>query len=115
MKKMKLSVLTAFLLSGMLFTSETEAQTSPCGWGLLNQVKVENCFGGCDGSILVTPDINLPNVVYSWSNGSTSSYLPNLCPDVYTVTVTDGEGCSQQFTYTVDGPDPLVVTCATIT
>ena len=37
-------------------------------------------------------------VTYLWNTGSTQSYITNLCSGVYTVTVTDAIGCSQEST-----------------
>ncbi len=114
MKKLKLSILTAFMMSGMLFTQSAQAQTNPCGWTLLSQICSQpTCPGACDATIIVTPDIVLPNVVYNWSNGSNSSQQYNLCAEVYVVTVTDANGCSQEFSYELIDPAPLVASCIT--
>lgn len=113
MKKLKLTILTAFMLSGMFFTQNSQAQTNPCGWTLVSNVCQPNCFESCDGSIVVTPDIVLPNVVYNWASGSNSSQQYNLCAEEYVVTVTDANGCSQTFTYDIIDPAPLVASCIT--
>ncbi len=62
----------------------------------------ETCEGACDG------DIELTNISggaqplsYSWSNGAITQSITNLCPDDYTLTVTDANGCLAWSTLTV--------------
>lgn len=40
--------------------------------------------------------------IYFWNNGVTISEVHNLAPGVYTVTVTDANGCSQELEYLVN-------------
>ena len=101
------------MVGGFFGATQMNAQTNPCGWTLLNRVENPFCTGNCEGSILVTPNINLPNVTYLWNTGSQSSFISGLCAETYVVTVTDPEGCSQVFSYDVVDPLPLVVTCTT--
>ncbi len=103
------------LLSGILISSKSFAQPEPCGWTLISQVSGANCYGDCNGSIIVTPSVNWPNFVYSWSHGSNSSQIYDLCADDYTVTVTDDKNCSQQYTFTVENPAQLVANCVVLT
>lgn len=112
MKKLKLTILTAFMLSGFIGSQNVQAQTN-CGWTLLSQVHQPTCHAVCDGAIIVTPSIELPNVVYNWASGSNSSQQYNLCAEEYVVTVTDANGCSQTYTYEIIDPAPLVASCVT--
>lgn len=114
MNKIKLSMLTAAMVLG-LGGSQLNAQTNPCGWTLLSQVTEPNCFGSCDGAILITPSVNWPDFEYLWSDGSTSSFLNNVCAEDYMVTVTDNKKCTQVFTFSVPSPEQLVVACTTLT
>jgi hypothetical protein len=50
---------------------------------------------GEDGTAWVSPTGGNPPYSYQWSNGSTDSLIVDLSPDVYTVTVTDINGCSK--------------------
>ncbi|HQH18277.1 MAG TPA: gliding motility-associated C-terminal domain-containing protein [Bacteroidales bacterium] len=57
----------------------------------LNAVNTESCFS-CDGSISVV-NTGVPVSTYSWSNGFNTATIYNLCPAVYTLTVTSEMGC----------------------
>jgi hypothetical protein len=46
-----------------------------------------------DGMIEVMPSGGSPNYQYLWSNGDTTALVENLLPGIYTVTVTDSNGC----------------------
>ena len=61
------------------------ADVQGCGYNI-------SCFGGNDGS--VTAITNGFDVSYSWSNGSSSQTNSELTSGFYTVTATDGFGCS---------------------
>mgnify|MGYP003634266883 FL=1 len=52
--------------------------------------------GICDGQIAVTNVAGGDGgpYTYLWSNGSTLATIMNLCPSSYTVTITDGAGCT---------------------
>ena len=68
----------------------------------------ESCFGN-DGSIsLYYAGGNSPHNVL-WSNGSTSDVIINLSQGIYTASVTDANGCSNQYEYIVPF-DPLLGT-----
>ena len=75
----------------------------------------ENCSNG-QGVI----DISLVGaanpVTYLWSNGSTNQDASNLSAGVYTVTVTDNNGCTTTGTYTVtNSGTSLAIPSATVT
>lgn len=64
----------------------------------LNKVEI-SCAGANDGSVAVQGEGGTPPYSYVWSQNSfipsnSSSSLSNLGPDVYTVTVSDFNGCS---------------------
>jgi hypothetical protein len=57
--------------------------------------------GEDDGSISVNVVGGIDPVTYLWSNGATTSIISNLPEGVYSVTVTNGDGCSGTATVTV--------------
>jgi gliding motility-associated-like protein len=75
----------------------------------ITQVNV-NCNTGCTGSISYSVSGGSAPYTYSWSNGSVSASLSNLCAGNYTVTVTGSNGCSGSNSFTISQPaSPLSV------
>jgi uncharacterized repeat protein (TIGR01451 family) len=68
-----------------------------------------SCFGGNNGSTILTVTGGSPGYTYNWSNGSTIQELTNLAAGIYTVTVTDANQCSQIISVTITQPNPMVV------
>ncbi|MBL0343395.1 MAG: gliding motility-associated C-terminal domain-containing protein [Bacteroidetes bacterium] len=68
-----------------------------------------SCFGGSDGQLNLSVTGGTPAYVYLWSNGTTGTTLNNVPAGVYTVTITDGNGCNAIITENVSQPaSPLV-------
>ncbi|NDB34938.1 MAG: hypothetical protein EB023_06250, partial [Flavobacteriia bacterium] len=63
-----------------------------------------SCFGGNNGSVNLTPSFGTPPYSYAWSNGAVSQDLNNLFAGVYTVVVTDANGCTASITAQVTQP-----------
>jgi hypothetical protein len=61
---------------------------------------VQGC-NGILGSITVLPTGGDGNYDFSWSNGETTSSITDLAAGDYTLTLTDGNGCSYTATYQV--------------
>ncbi len=74
-----------------------------------------NCFGHCNGSLYVYPNNGLVPYTYHWSNGDTSSVAHNLCPNSYSVTVTDAIGCIHILPFVITQPPLLNATISTLT
>lgn len=71
----------------------------------------ETCFGSCDGVAIVAPQGGTSPYTYSWSNGGGNVPTINgLCVGVYTVTVTDDNGCTDNANITISGPPQLLIT-----
>lgn len=69
------------------------------------------CFGGNTGSLVLTPSGGSgAGYSYAWSDGSTAKDRTGLPAGSYSVTVTDGSGCSRTFTITVTQPPQLIIT-----
>ena len=52
-----------------------------------------DCGPSCSGSASVSVFGGTPAYSYTWSNGSTLTWVQNLCVGIYTVGVTDMNGC----------------------
>ena len=68
-----------------------------------------SCFGGSNGTASVTVGGGTLPYTYLWSNGSTNASISNVATGIYTVTVTDGNGCTKSSSYEVTQPALLVV------
>ncbi len=56
---------------------------------------LETCPGTCDGASIVNPGGGIGQYTFSWSpSGGTSASATGLCSGHYTVTITDGIGCT---------------------
>lgn len=60
---------------------------------LFKTINNTNCYGICDGSILLDVVGGTAPYSYLWSNAKTTQNITDLCPDTYTVDVTDANGC----------------------
>ncbi|MFH0893645.1 MAG: gliding motility-associated C-terminal domain-containing protein [Bacteroidota bacterium] len=56
-------------------------------------VTVNACYGICSGLISVNASGGTPGYTYAWNNSATTSSQQNLCPGIYTVTITDSHLC----------------------
>ena len=62
---------------------------------------VDTSCGENNGSAIVIATGGSGNYSYSWSNASTSNSISGLAPGTYSVTVTDGEGCTTSCSVTI--------------
>ena len=70
----------------------------------------ETCNGACNGQVVVlaSPTTGpFANYSYLWSNNSTSPSSNNMCSGTWSVTVTDGAGCSDTASAVVTSPVAL--------
>ncbi len=68
---------------------------------------VNTCIGKTDGTITITG--TAVGDTYAWSTGFTTQNINALSPGTYTVTVTDGTGCTGTASATIlQFPNPLV-------
>ncbi len=61
----------------------------------------ESCPDTNDGSATATPSGGVPPYTYIWSNGGNTATINGLAPGLYTVTITDGAGCTASASATV--------------
>lgn len=67
------------------------------------------CFGSGNGTVTSLNTGGINPVSYLWSNSQTTSSLSSLSAGIYSVTITDGNGCSAVATDTINEPAPLLV------
>ncbi len=63
-----------------------------------------SCRDGDDGTLSVLVEGGTPNYTYRWSNGASTASVDGVPAGVYTVTVTDTNGCEQVDSTVVDEP-----------
>ncbi|MBL7889799.1 MAG: T9SS type A sorting domain-containing protein [Bacteroidia bacterium] len=68
-----------------------------------------SCFGSCDGVLTAIPSGGTAPYTYLWSNGTTAATATNLCAGVYTVQITDANGCSVVLTGTINQPTQIAI------
>ncbi len=71
------------------------------------------CFGNNTGSIDLTVTGGTGPYTYAWSNNTTAQDPSNLIAGVYTVTVTDANGCTATATVTITQPASALVATTT--
>lgn len=66
------------------------------------------CTRGTNGTATVTPSSGTAPFTFSWSNGGTTSTISGLTAGVYSVTVTDANGCVASTSVTVSQVDVII-------
>ena len=72
------------------------------------------CFGNNTGSIDLTVTGGTRPYTYAWSNNTTAQDPSNLIAGVYTVTVTDANGCTATLSITITQPATAVSISTTV-
>ena len=73
--------------------------------------------GVCNGSISVVASGGIVPYTYNWSNGSHIATASNLCAGLYSLGLTDANGCSTSPTYPISntpGPGPSILNITNI-
>lgn len=78
--------------------------------GSITLIDSVTCFGDADGSAYASANGGVGNYSFAWSNGSTSDTLQNVLAGLYTVTMSDSNGCAFIDQITIEQPDLLQVT-----
>ncbi|MBL7891064.1 MAG: PKD domain-containing protein, partial [Bacteroidia bacterium] len=70
------------------------------------------CNGANNGSASISVSGGTPSFIYTWTpaGGTAATTAAILLPGSYTVTVTDGKGCSKTSVTTITEPPPVAVT-----
>ncbi len=77
--------------------------------------RIVTCHGANDGQLSVYAGGGSGGFSYAWSNGQTLPTATGLTAGSYTVTITDGAGCSATFQQIAVQPSPISVTFSNIT
>ncbi len=84
--------------SGCFMTATISSSTNP------------TCYGGNNGSAVVTPASGTAPYTYTWSpSGGTNATGANLVAGTYTCSVNDNAGCNATATVTITNPSPVPV------
>ncbi|HLP94241.1 MAG TPA: choice-of-anchor V domain-containing protein [Saprospiraceae bacterium] len=73
-----------------------------------------SCFGSANGQATITLSNGTQPYTYNWSNGASTQSINNLAAGTYTVSASDGAGCSITQTVNIGQPDELVATVVSI-
>jgi gliding motility-associated-like protein len=76
---------------------------------IVSQTNV-SCFGTCNGAVTTSVTGGATPYIYSWSNGQVTASGTNLCAQVYTVSVTDNNGCIASTSVNITQPTALSLT-----
>ncbi|MBL7929115.1 MAG: SprB repeat-containing protein, partial [Bacteroidia bacterium] len=69
-----------------------------------------SCFGGSNGAVNVNITGGTQPYQFLWSNGATTQNIGSLSAGTYTLTVTDANNCTANFSATITEPGELIVT-----
>ena len=72
-----------------------------------------SCWMGTDGAVDITVTSGAPTFTYIWSTGASTEDLPAVAAGIYTVTVTDANGCSAESSFDVISPGAIDITGVT--
>lgn len=73
------------------------------------------CYGNSTGAINITVGGGTAPITFAWSNGSSSEDLTGIAAGAYTVTVTDGNGCSTTTGATLTQPTAALSASSIVT
>ena len=82
---------------------------TPSEWAHIKDSTKVTCYSYCDAQITITPVGGTGPYEHSWSTGSTSPTIINLCEGPYTDTITDSRGCVDTVKTIIKQPDSLAV------
>jgi gliding motility-associated-like protein len=90
-------------------TVENYTINEPAALQVTGTVNGVVCGGASNGDIDLNVTGGVGPYTYSWSNGASVQDLNALSQGVYLVIVTDANGCSETATFTVAGPNPIIL------
>ncbi|NUM51615.1 MAG: gliding motility-associated C-terminal domain-containing protein [Flavobacteriales bacterium] len=73
------------------------------------------CSGTCSGEAMAVPSGGTSPYTYLWSNGGTNTSTSGLCAGNHSVTITDDNGCSNTFNFTINEPSVILLNTSSST
>ena len=102
--------ITAQNANGCIGTMDAEDVVGPDAIDVNATSMPEACFGGNDGSASWTPEGGQGNYSYTFDGeATTATSAGDLAPGDYVIAVTDGEGCTETVTVTVEAGVEIVM------
>ena len=81
----------------------------------IGSVLPTQCYGYANGSATVTPVSGAMPFSYLWSNGVATAINTQLTANSHSVTVTDANGCQNNYSVTIPSPSQLQIFVASVT
>ena len=79
----------------------------PDALGVTAVVEDALCHTSCDGTITISVTGGIAPYTYLWDSGQTTESIDNLCAGIYTVTITDFNGCTLSDFWVINAPEEL--------
>ncbi|RMG95892.1 MAG: hypothetical protein D6706_11235, partial [Chloroflexi bacterium] len=73
-----------------------------------------SCYGGSDGTAKISVAGGTAPYTYQWNTSAVTDSIYNLPAGLYTVTVTDSNGCTLMDSVVIEQPDSFVISITTI-
>lgn len=84
--------------------------SSPPGFTLTGTATDLTCYKSFDGSMFIQINGGVSPYTYLWSDGRTNKNRPSVKAGIYTITITDANGCTATTSLTVNQPAKLLGT-----
>lgn len=101
--------LTITEANGCQSTLEATVEEPPKFTSAIASVKNVQCFGMNTGEVDITVEGGVEPYAYAWSNGGKTEDLKNVNADHYSVTITDGNGCTNTLYPEITEPPMLAL------
>ena len=97
-----------------LATMNFEVTPSGNSISLTAMISPASCFGNNDGAIDLMVNGGNGNYSFDWDSGQNTEDINNLAAGVYTVLVTDGEGCMSEEQFIIDQINAITINPTTV-
>lgn len=87
--------------SGVSVLDTVTLEEPPVAWTNSSAIIPASAAGAMDGAIEITIEGGALPYSYLWNTGATTNFIGSLSAGTYTVTVTDNNGCTADYTFSV--------------